>query len=362
MSDFAAGAPPGAREQIAGALFALLLVDRGGLIQEANPAAETLLGVSVRRLAGTPLLDHIAVGDERVRERLQTGETQLTARGVALRIGERPQLANLTHSPLGGPGGWRVVTLSDARQGEWGEEDGHAPSRAPAILAHEIKNPLHAIGGAAKLLRKRLGESEADLTGLIASEVERIAGLIDRMQSLGRENQLPNSAVNLHAAIRRARQSWDVAAHRAGTEMPITEEFDPSLPPVQANEDALVQVVLNLLSNAAQACEVAASPHIAIRTRFVSGLTFRALRLGRPQRLPIELRISDSGPGIAAGLGDHIFEPFVTSKEKGEGLGLALVNKLVRDMGGRIYHERDATAGLTHFIINLPLAAAENVS
>ena len=355
MSDFAAGAPPGAREQIAGALFALLLVDRDGLIQEANPAAETLLGVSVRRLAGTPLLDHVDVGDDRVRERVLKGETQLTARGVAIRIGERPQLANLTHSPLGGPGGWRVVTLSDARQGEWSEEEGRPANRAPAILAHEIKNPLHAIGGAAKLLKKRLDSSDLELIDLISSEVDRIAALVDRMQSLGRENRVPIGPVNLHAAIRRARQSWD-AAQRESEPIRLVEEFDPSLPPVSANEEALVQVLLNLLGNAAHACSGDDAATITIRTRFVSGLTFRALRLGRPQRLPVELRVSDTGPGIAPELGDHIFEPFVTSKEKGEGLGLALVNKLVRDMGGRIYHERDEGAGLTHFIVNLPLA------
>jgi two-component system nitrogen regulation sensor histidine kinase GlnL len=136
----------------------------------------------------------------------------------------------------------------------------------------------------------------------------------------------------------------------------LREEFDPSLPPVLANEGALVQVLVNLIANARDACATGESPEIIVRTRFVSGLVLNVIRLGRPVKLPIEVQVSDTGPGVDPALADHIFEPFVSGKANGQGLGLALVRKLVRDMDGRIAHERDEAAGLTHFRVYLPMA------
>jgi two-component system nitrogen regulation sensor histidine kinase GlnL len=120
-----------------------------------------------------------------------------------------------------------------------------------------------------------------------------------------------------------------------------------------------VQVLVNLLSNARDACKGEAEPAITVRTRFVSGLARNVMRFARPVRLPIEVQVSDNGPGIDAAVADHMFEPFVTSKPHGQGLGLALVSKLVRDMNGRITHERDEKAGLTHFRVHLPMAREE---
>ena len=142
----------------------------------------------------------------------------------------------------------------------------------------------------------------------------------------------------------------------AGKGVRIEEEFDPSLPDVLGSADALVQVLINLLSNAAEACRGMAAPRLVIRTRFSSGLQLHAVSDGKPVRLPIELRVSDNGPGVDPAMRDHIFEPFVTTKKSGQGLGLALVRKLVRDMNGRITHERDVSLGWTHFRIHLPLA------
>jgi two-component system nitrogen regulation sensor histidine kinase GlnL len=116
-------------------------------------------------------------------------------------------------------------------------------------------------------------------------------------------------------------------------------------------------VLINLLANARDACRDRPSPTITIRTRFVSGLVLNVIRLGRPVKLPIEIQVTDNGPGVDPALADHIFEPFVSSKSGGQGLGLALVNKLVRDMNGRITHERDESAGLTHFRVQLPMAS-----
>ena len=356
MSDTAGeGAVPSAADQISGLTFALVLLDGRLTVRTANQAAEDLLGASARRLASQNINEIVDFGDERIAARIADPDAQLTARGVPIRVGDREHRVNLTVSALPTHPGWRVVTFSDAGQGErLGDEERVAPLRGPAILAHEIKNPLSAIRGAAQLLARKVGESERALTGLIAEEVDRIAQLIDRMQRLGREQPEPVAPLNLHEAIRRA---CDTVLAADGEGIALKEEFDPSLPPVLANDGALVQVLINLVANARDACRDRPGPTITIRTRFVSGLVLNVIRLGRPVKLPIEVQVSDNGPGVDPALGDHIFEPFVTSKSGGQGLGLALVNKLVRDMNGRITHERDEAAGLTHFRVQLPMAS-----
>ena len=184
-------------------------------------------------------------------------------------------------------------------------------------------------------------------------QVDRIAHLIDRMQQLGSRSSVQTGPCNLHEAIRNA-----MATVRAGRDdgCELVEEFDPSLPPVEADQGALEQVFINLLANACDACSQIEGARVSVRTRFVSGLVFSAIRFGKATRLPIEITVTDPGPGLPAHLRDHAFEPFVSGKPHGQGLGLALVRKLVRDMGGRIAHERDERAGLTHFRINLAVA------
>ncbi len=185
--------------------------------------------------------------------------------------------------------------------------------------------------------------------------MDRIAGLIDRMQQLGSAPPVRPGSCNLHEAIRSALAS--VRAARGDT-VELVEEFDPSLPSVSADPAALVQVLINLIGNACDACAGLETPRVEVRTRFVSGLVYNVIRLGKATRLPVEIVVSDNGHGIAPDLRDHVFEPFVTSKPGGQGLGLALVRKLVRDMSGRIAHERDEKAGLTLFRINLAVAPA----
>jgi two-component system nitrogen regulation sensor histidine kinase GlnL len=351
------GGSPSAAEQISGLTFALILLDGDLAVREANQAAEDLLGASAQRLVGQQLFDLAAFEDERIADRIAEADAQVTARGLTVRFGQREHRVNMTVSALMAHPGWRVVTFSDTGQGErLGDEDRAPALRGPAILAHEIKNPLSAIRGAAQLLARKAGEGEKTLTNLIADEVDRIAQLIDRMQRLGREQPEPVKPLNLHQAVRRACDSA-LSGDSAGIE--LREEFDPSLPLVLANEGALVQVLVNLIANARDASREAAEPAISIRTRFVSGLVLNVIRLGRPVKLPIEVQVTDNGPGIDAALAGHIFEPFVTSKPNGQGLGLALVSKLVRDMNGRITHERDEAAGLTHFRVHLPMARQE---
>ena len=351
MSEASAGAPE-SREQIAGLTFALLLLKPDLTIDQVNPAAESLIGRSARRLLGRKFLDVVSFAEGRISERLLGDEAQTVARGLAMQVDDRPLVVNMTISPMAAQPGWRVITLSDAGQEERLGEEERAPLRGPAVLAHEIKNPLSAIRGAAQLVARKLDEGDRSLTDLITDEVDRIAQLIDRMQRLGSEQPEPVGPLNLHAAIRRACETVSAA----DGSLPLREEFDPSLPPVLANEGALVQVLINLVANARDACQAATTPEIVVRTRFVSGLARNVMRLGRPVKLPVEVQVSDNGPGIEPALREHIFEPFVSSKQNGQGLGLALVNKLVRDMDGRISHERDEAGGWTHFRVHLPRA------
>jgi two-component system nitrogen regulation sensor histidine kinase GlnL len=175
------------------------------------------------------------------------------------------------------------------------------------------------------------------------------------MQTLSRRTPRRSSPAT-STKRRRARRGHGCRGARRRVRREIEEEFDPSLPSVLGSPDGLVQVLINLVANAREACRDVAKPRVIVRTRFASGLQLHSGKAGKPVRLPIELRISDNGPGVDPSLREHIFEPFVTSKKTGQGLGLALVRKLVRDMNGRISHERDDAKGWTHFRVHLPVA------
>ena len=343
---------PDARRQLVSLPFALVLIDPDHRISALNPAAEQLLGQSARRLMGRPLSEAMTFGEATLGRRITEGEAQLSARSTPVQVAGQPnRRLDVTLAPVIDSPGWQVLTMFDlGGVGSLSDED--SLLRAPEVLAHEIKNPLAGIRGAAQLLARKLGDKDRALTTLIADEVDRIANLIDQMQTLSRRSSAPLEPCNLHEAVRRS-----VAVITTGrASPPLREEFDPSLPPVLGNGDALVQVVLNLLTNALEAVEGRRAPQVVIRTRFASGLQFQRAGGERPVRLPIELRVSDNGPGVDPKVHDHVFEPFVTSKKSGQGLGLALVRRLVRDMNGRIGMDRDEDGGWTHFHVHLPVA------
>ncbi|MBV7267044.1 two-component system sensor histidine kinase NtrB [Erythrobacter ani] len=347
---------PSADAQIGGLIFAMVLIDPDGCIAEANHAAENLLGQSSKRLTGRSVSEVLTGLEERVVQKLSVNDAALVARDIRIEARDAETRVNLTVSPLGGFPGWRVVTISEVSHEDTAREaELSATIGAPSILAHEIKNPLSAIRGAGQLVARKLPQKDKKLARMITDEVDRIARLIDRMQQLGSTQTEPVAPVNPHEAIRSAIATVRAAGAR---QVEILEEFDPSLPPVLANRDALEQVIINLISNARDAAAGAEdTPQITVQTRFVSGLAFSAIRLGRAVRLPIEITVTDNGGGIDKALRDHVFEPFVSSKKSGQGLGLALVRKLVRDMNGSVSHERDVRAGRTHFRLHLPQAS-----
>ena len=203
---------PDAATQIAGLIFAVLLVDSDNCVREANPAAEELLSRSASRLQKMTLFDALAIENGRLMESLENSEARVIARGVTIETGSGVKRVNLTSSPMHSHQGWRVISLSEVGQdGHDADDIERVELRAPAVLAHEIKNPLSAIRGASQLLARRASERDRPLATMIEGEVDRIAQLIDRMQQLGSRSPVKTGPCNLHESIRNA-----MATVRAG--------------------------------------------------------------------------------------------------------------------------------------------------
>jgi two-component system, NtrC family, nitrogen regulation sensor histidine kinase GlnL len=203
-----------------------------------------------------------------------------------------------------------------------------------AMLAHEIKNPLAGIRGAAQLLEPSLADEDRALARLICDETERIRKLVDQMEVFSDERPLDKKPVNIHVVLDRVKK---LILAEAGDHLSIKEEYDPSLPPVYGNADQLVQVYLNLAKNAADILrETGEGGEILFTTAFRPGMKLQVAGSIERVSLPLEICVHDNGKGVPEDLAPHIFEPFVTSKPQGRGLGLALVAKVVRDHGGTV--------------------------
>ncbi|MEO7384968.1 MAG: histidine kinase dimerization/phospho-acceptor domain-containing protein, partial [Novosphingobium sp.] len=222
---------PDPQRQLSSLGLAVVLLDPNQHIAEANPCAEQFFGQSVRRLKGRALSECITFADPRLLARMTEGDAPISARDIAGLIRSvGPRRLDMTVAPVSDEIGWQVVTFQDASGAEGlGDDPGPAEDsvlRAPEILAHEIKNPLAGIRGAAQLLARKVDDKDRALTSLIAEEVDRIARLIDEMQALTRRTVEPVSPCNLHEAVRRAR----TVLATAGKGPVVEEEFDPSLP------------------------------------------------------------------------------------------------------------------------------------
>lgn len=219
-----------------------------------------------------------------------------------------------------------------------------------AMLAHEIKNPLSGIRGAAQLLEMSGAEEDRALTQLIKDETDRIVKLVDRMEVFSDERPLETAPVNIHAVLERVKR---LAENGFASGISINERYDPSLPPVTGNTDQLVQVFLNLVKNASEALAGTRDPRITLTTGYRPGIHLTVPGASEKVALPIELCVSDNGPGIPEDVQPYIFDPFVTTKTNGSGLGLALVAKIVGDHGGVI--ECESTGKGSTFRILLPV-------
>lgn len=244
-----------------------------------------------------------------------------------------------------------TLRLDNQRDAEPDLGDGGAVSALGRMLAHELKNPLAGIKGAAQLLRSDASSDEdRELIELISTETDRIRRLADRMESFGQFDDLNIQPVNIHSVLRQARLLTESSSN---AKVAFNERYDPSLPPIAGDKDALMQVAINLIVNAAEALSGRDSDgEITLETAYRSGLR-RRTQDGQTS-LPIEIKIGDNGPGIPERLRQQVFMPFVTDKPAGRGLGLTLVSRIVKAHGGII--DVESAPGSTVFTLHLPAA------
>ena len=317
-----------------------LMLDEADRIAQINPAAEGFLMSSSRSLLGQPVWDRLAVDAplEEALQRARAHDAPLFVNDVDVGTGDRaPTQCTLQIAPLAGAPGRMLLLISPREMaGRVGQNVSVKCAARSAIgmaemLAHEIKNPLAGITGAAQLLSMGLSGEDLELTDLIVSESRRIVALLDQVEQFGNVSAPALQPVNLHDVLDRARRSAIVGF---AAKMSVIEEYDPSLPLALADPDQLLQVVLNLLRNAAEAAGETGG-RIILRSYYEQSLRVRRDN-GTGRSLPLQIEIEDDGPGLPEDIADEVFEPFVSGRENGTGLGLALAAKILSDHGGWI--------------------------
>ena len=349
-----------------------IILDARGRIAAMNDLAESFLNISCRsslghaiegpdmakRLRVVPALASIL---DRVRE----GHEAQTRAGVRFEIGDRSgghsdRFATLHAGPAPSPAGATAILIAPQEgggrlgQGQAARSAARSAIGMAEMLAHEIKNPLAGIRGAAQLIGMNLRPEDKDLAELIVAESRRIVELLDQVERFGDTSAPKLAAVNVHDVLERVRRS---AAVGFGKGLRIVPDYDPSLPAALIDADQMVQVALNLVKNAAEAIHRAGRQTGTIRIHtFYDGALRLAPSGAEPQgrSLPLQIEIEDDGPGIPDTIVDEVFEPFVSGRENGTGLGLALVSKIIADHGAWIALE--SRPGRTVFRLSLPKA------
>lgn len=337
-----------------------LMIDGNDRVIEINPSAEVFLNLSARALKGHVLGERLAISAplEEIFARVRKNRSALFVNDIEVTTGERaPVQCNLQAALLGEDPATILLLISPREIADRLDRAAKVKTAARSaigmaeMLAHEIKNPLAGIAGAAQLLSMGLSGEDLELTDLIVDETRRIVKLLEQVEQFGNIRPPEKKPVNIHDVLDRARKSAGVGF---GAHMLIVEDYDPSLPSTLGDADQLTQVFLNLLKNAAEAAKGQGT--IRLHTFYDY-----ALRLRRPdgggQALPLQVEIIDDGPGIRPDIAASIFEPFVSGRENGTGLGLALVSKIISEHDGWI--SVDSVPGKTVFRISLPVAPKE---
>jgi len=322
----------------------------------ANPAAELFFQLSAPSLATMSLRD-LLPPDNRIfglLDQVRRDDAPVNDHELVL---ESPRLRRFGVAAQGAPlpelAGGVVLTLQDASTAQMLDRQlnfrgaARGASAMAAMLAHEVKNPLSGIRGAAQLLEQGANENDRELCQLIQDEVDRIRNLVERMDMFS-ERPVECAEVNIHEVLDHVRR---IALSGFGATIRIVQDYDPSLPPVWGNRDQLVQVLLNLVKNATEAVDPREG-EIHLITAYHHGVRIAVPGSDERVHLPLSVIVRDNGHGIPEEVRATLFEPFVTTKRGGQGLGLALVAKLVTDQGGLI--ECDSRPGRTSFRLSLP--------
>ena len=330
----------------------LVWSDVDGRIQGANPAFCRWLGVSVRRLLGQPLVSLEAQG-EALAQRLAlpvTDMTRLPRLTLAL-PGETPRFADGWLSAVE-EGGWLLEAhpVDEFQGADPAQVLPGAFSAALKGLAHELRNPLAGLKGAAQLLARRASGRDADereLIELIGAEIERLNTLLEQL--LSPAPQRPHAPLNIHAALERVLR---LVENEAGWSVRLLRDYDPSIPEFAGDADRLTQALLNLVRNAIQA----GATSVTLRTRVEHGLRIAE----QPYALALRLEVADDGRGVPEELAEHLFLPLVSGRAEGTGLGLALAQQVAREHRGTLSYR--SRPGHTVFTVLLPLPVAEETA
>ncbi len=340
----------------------ILVVSDGNQIIYGNAAAESFLSTSAVMLTRLKLDDIIAFGCPLLTLVEQVRESGATVNEYGVEMAS-PKFANaklvdVYAGPMNDSSQLIVIMLQQRTMAQMIERQlthraaARSVSGMAAVLAHEIKNPLSGIKGAAQLLEQGLSDEDRALSQLIVSETDRIRNLVNRMEVFGDERPLAKEPVNIHDVLNHVRRLSETGFGRS---VRIIEDYDPSLPPIPGNRDKLVQAFLNLLKNAVEAIgdNEEGQGRIIMQTSFRPGVRLLVPGADARMSLPLMIQIEDNGSGVPDHLKPHLFDPFVTTKHNGTGLGLALVAKIVGDHGGII--ECESEANRTVFRVLLPM-------